>query len=167
MSTTARLLTPEKSTPEPILSFIEINYITESSAHISWDTDEPATTILKFGVNTITDSVTDTVFVYSHEVILSNLNHSTSYQIRAEAVDVDSLRGYGRDSSFTTEARMILWFPNVSVGVGDTVNVPIQLVGATNLAALQYALNFGSGAVEIVSLNEGSFLLKQRWICLL
>ncbi|MCB9357661.1 MAG: hypothetical protein H6505_03720 [Calditrichaeota bacterium] len=149
--------TPDKATPEPILSHLRIEEVTESTARITWETDEPATTILHFGAGTLADSITDSDMVMDHEVLLDELTSSTIYALRPEAVDSDGLRGIGPDSIFATAARLSLWIPATQISLGDTVNVPVHLESATDLAALQYSLEFTAGNIEIVGVSEGPF----------
>ncbi|RPH95980.1 hypothetical protein EHM69_02570 [candidate division KSB1 bacterium] len=154
---TGDFTTPVKSTPEPIISGLTVSSITETSARINWRTDEPATTILYYGVTTLSDSVTKDSFALQHEVILTDLIPSTSYRIRPEAVDSTNLRGFGRDSLFTTATRMTVSFPDTTIGIGDTVRLPIWITNAQDLAALRLGISFTSGTVEVVAVDEGPF----------
>lgn len=149
--------TPDKATPEPIISQFEILEVTETSARVTWQTDEPASTILYYGVGTATDSVKTTTPVMDHEIVLAGLLSSTIYAVRPEAVDEDGLRGVGRDSTFATAARLTVWLPNTQIILGDTAIVPIHLEAADNLAALQYSLVFEEGNIEVIGITEGPF----------
>lgn len=150
-------VTPDKATPEPIISQFAIQEITESSARITWQTDEPASTILYYGVGSISDSIRMTTPVMDHEIVLDNLTSSTIYALRPEAVDEDGLRGVGPDSMFATAARLTVWMPSMQIVIGDTAIVPIHLEAADNLAALQYSLTFAEGNIEVVGISEGPF----------
>ncbi len=150
-------LTPDKSTPEPIISLLEIQDIDEFGAKVTWQTDEPASTILYYGIGTATDSVTSSEQLMDHEVLLTGLTPSTIYALRPEAVDADGLRGIGPDSVFATAARLTLWTPNMQITLGDTVLVPINIEAASDLAALQYSVTFAEGNVEVVGITEGPF----------
>lgn len=149
--------TPDKVTPEPIITQLQIRDITESAARVTWQTDEPASTILHYGIGSTSDSMTTATPVMDHEVILTALNPSTIYALRPEAVDEDGLRGIGRDSTFATAARLTVWLPNVQIGLGDTVLVPVNVESASDLAALQYSIRFAEGNIEIVRITEGPF----------
>jgi hypothetical protein len=70
---------------------------------------------------------------------------------------VEGYRGAGRDTSFTTAMQLVLWTPDTSVALGDTILLPIWLSNAQDIAALQIALNFGTDHVQILELNEGPF----------
>ena len=157
--------TPIKATPEPFISNIEVNNITEDQAVVSWITDELASTILYYGEENFTDSVVISSFDFEHEVTLTGLNAGSDYSVRPEAVDLDGLRGIGDETPFTTATLLLLWFNDMSVAVGETSEVAIHLDGAVDLGALQYRLQFedtlngnsGNGAIKILDLRAGPF----------
>jgi len=149
--------TPDKATPEPILSQLRILEVTEASARVMWQTDEPASTILYYGVGTASDSITNSEMVMDHVVLLGGLSSSTLYALRPEAVDADGLRGVGPDSLFATAALLTLSIPPTQLSLGDTIVVPVTIEAASDLSALQYAIEFTAGNVEIVGISEGPF----------
>jgi len=160
--TTGDFATPAKATPEPIISGFEIVNVTESSATLHWLTDEPATTILYYGLSALTDSMVDDVLTLDHQVELAGLAPSTSYRLRAEAVDSTDLRGYGPDTTMATAPLMRMWFPDTTLGVGDTVRVPIYVEDVQDLAALRIAMTFLPGSVEVVAMDEGPFYAERN-----
>jgi hypothetical protein len=145
--------TPVKATPEPIITNFAVTGVTESQAILSWITDELATTILYYGKGAFTDSIVISGFDFEHEVTLTDLEYITNYSVRPEAIDLDGLRGVG------------MWFDDLSIAVGETSEVAIHLDGASDLAALQYKLQFedtlnihsANGAVSILDLRSGPF----------
>jgi hypothetical protein len=149
--------TPDKATPEPVILGLTIANVTESSARITWRTDEPATTILYYGRTSFADSIVNDTLHVEHEVILTNLISSSAYQLKPEAVDSTNLRGYGRDTSLVTLMRMTIYFPDTAVGLGDTVNLPIWIAGAQDVAALRFGFSFTAGSMELISIEEGPF----------
>ncbi len=154
---TGTFRTPIKATPEPMISGLEITDVTERTAHVSWRTDEPATTILYYGVGETSDSILSGTFTQEHAIDLAGLTPSSIYTVRPEAVDIDNLRGIGAEANFATEEIMILWFPDLTLALGDTGEVQVYLEGAEDLAALQYTLTFAEGHLEILSLEERAF----------
>jgi hypothetical protein len=161
--------TPLKATPEPIIMNLEISNITESQAVVRWITDELAITILYYGEQAATDSVVIAGYNFEHEVTLMDLNVETVYAVRPEAVDLDGLRGFGPDSSFSTAARLMVWFDDVTMALGETTDVAIHLEGAQDLGALQYRLQFedtvgahsANGAIHILDLRAGPFTASE------
>jgi hypothetical protein len=149
--------TPEKATPEPVITGVSISNITETSAQVTWRTDEPATSILYYGEISAGDSLIRDSLAFEHGFVLHDLHPSTNYHVRPEAVDSTNLRGYGRDTLFATAIQMALWFPDTVIALGDTVRVPIYLADAQDLAALRLAIHFTPGTVEVVAVEAGPF----------
>jgi len=149
--------TPAKATEAPIIFNLALSQINHESALATWETDEPASTILFYGMASPNDSLTNTAMTTLHEARLQSLLPSTSYWIRPEAVDVEGYRGVGRDTSFTTALQLVLWTPDTSITLGDTILLPIWLSNAQDIAALQFMLDFGTAHVQILELYEGPF----------
>lgn len=154
--------TPDKATPEPVIFGMVIDNLTETSARVSWETDEPATTVLRYGTAGLTESVLEEDLIFSHEVELDGLTPSTLYVLRPEAVDEDGFTGFGPDTSLTTAAMLMLWLPDTTLLTGDTIDVPVQLSDAQDLAVLQYMLKLSSGLVEIVDVLQGPFYYENE-----
>ncbi len=149
--------TPDKAAPEPVIVAFQMAHITESTARLSWRTDEPATTVLRYGDGTNFDSVVNDALSIEHRVTLRTLEPLRLYTVRAEGVDSSGLRGIGGDTTLTTGARMILSLPDTTLALGDTVRVPIVVDNAIDLAALRLTLDFTPGSLEILALDEGPF----------
>jgi hypothetical protein len=150
--------TPEKASPEPAIIALRLDHLTESSVRVSWRTDEPATTVLRFGTSAILDdSLTTDSLTIDHRILLYNLTPLSSYHLRAEGVDSSGLRGIGEDTTIVTAAPAVLAMPDTTVNVGDTIRFPITIAGAVDIAAMRVALTFSPGALEILTLDEGSF----------
>lgn len=70
----------EVDSEEPVLSSIILSNITSSSVTISWNTDEPATSYVEYGLTDNTDlSLSDTTLDISHSFTLTGLSASTTY----------------------------------------------------------------------------------------
>jgi hypothetical protein len=98
----------------PIVIFnVNSSDITYDSAIITWDTNVPSDTVLRYGTTTPTIEVTGSSGVISHSVSLSGLNSHTTYYYEVQST---SSEGYtiidnngGRYYTFTTENSL----PNV------------------------------------------------------
>jgi hypothetical protein len=159
---TGEFTTPDKAFPEPVISGFTIQSVTETSAQVSWRTDEPATTILYYGHASLTDSVVKDSFAVVHAVLLQNLQPSTSYLMKPAAVDTTDLYGFGRDTLLTTATRMTLWFPDTTVGMGDTIALPILIRDVQDLAALRFGFTFDPGSMEVLAVEAGPFYTNHR-----
>jgi peroxiredoxin len=84
---TTTLVTADK-TP-PTISGFNVSNITESSATITWTTDEPATSHVEYGKTETYGSTTrlDTKLAASHSATLTRLDSSTHYNFRVVSKD--------------------------------------------------------------------------------
>jgi len=95
-------------TTAPTISGLAVSSINNSSAVVSWTTNEPATSLVKYDVNAdqglypFSESSSD--LKTSHSVTLSNLGAVTSYYYQACSTDTDSNQTCVAENSFTTTA---------------------------------------------------------------
>ena len=157
-----QFITPPKASPEPIISDFKIENVTESTAHVTWLTDEPAIGILYYGIGSASDSLAATSLTEEHAFDLAQLAPSSTYRLRAEAVNAANLRGYGPDTSFATAMQLAVSFPDTVLAMGDTILLPLYVEDAENLAGLRIGIEFETGMVEVVSVDEGPFFTERR-----
>ena len=88
----------------PIISEVSASDITETSAVITWTTDEPATTQVEYGLTTGygSTSILDDTLVKNHSVSLSNLAIATTYHYRVKSVDAMGNEKVSGDYILTT-----------------------------------------------------------------
>ncbi|MEE9445163.1 MAG: fibronectin type III domain-containing protein, partial [Cocleimonas sp.] len=78
--------------------------VTDTTATITWTTDEPSTSVINYGESTpYTDTdASDTTLVTDHSVTLSGLTADTDYHFEIVSTDVSSNSGASADQLFTT-----------------------------------------------------------------
>ena len=88
----------------PTISNIRVINITENSADILWDTNEPATSRVEYGLTTSYGLSTATLaaLVTSHSVPLSGLLPNTLYHFRVSSADSSGNEAVSTDNTFTT-----------------------------------------------------------------
>lgn len=87
----------------PIFSNISVSSITESSAIISWQTDEPSTSQVSIsGPEYSTWTELDETLVTSHSVSLTDLDPNTNYEYLVMSCDVQENIDWSEFQSFTT-----------------------------------------------------------------
>jgi hypothetical protein len=90
-------------TTPPVISNVTATNIGDTSADITWDTDEAATSTVHYGTTTAYGS-TETVAGYttSHSVGLSGLSALTTYHYKVVSEDSSSNSSESGDNTFTT-----------------------------------------------------------------
>lgn len=90
-----------------IVSEVKIADITENSACIIWLTNKPATSQIEYGKNSsygVTTTLNDNL-VTTHSVILTSLEHNTTYNFRVRSRDATNNEGMSGDFTFATSKR--------------------------------------------------------------
>jgi len=108
--------TAAPDTTAPVLSGITASGITSGSAIITWSTNEPATSVVDYGLSTTygSSSALNTTPVTSHSRTLSNLTPSTTYHHRVRSVDGAGNAATSADFTFATPAAPDTTAPTIS-----------------------------------------------------
>jgi chitodextrinase len=95
---------PPPDTTAPTISNIVVSNITETSAVVSWLTDEPSNTQLSYGLNTNYElsEPTDNSYVTSHTVSIDGLNPATTYHVKLKSADSAGNEGISNDVTIVT-----------------------------------------------------------------
>ena len=95
-----------EDTSAPVISNVRAENVTGTSAEIAWDTDEPATSVVKYGTTSgsYTDTVSDGNLVTAHRVGLSGLSTSTTYYYVVESADASGNTATSDEYTFTTDS---------------------------------------------------------------
>ncbi|MDD5342579.1 MAG: fibronectin type III domain-containing protein [Patescibacteria group bacterium] len=88
----------------PVISNISSGTPGETSATITWDTNEAATSQVEYGPTTSYGSMTtlDADLVTAHSVAITGLTRDTDYHFRVKSKDASSIEAVSGDESFTT-----------------------------------------------------------------
>jgi hypothetical protein len=92
------------ATKTPKLTDIGITSVTDSSAVVTWTTDEPATSQVEYGTTNNYGSVTtlDNELVTNHSITINNLEPGTTYHFRAKSTNAS-----GNEASFDASKTII------------------------------------------------------------
>lgn len=133
---------PVDSTP-PAISDVTFSGITPTSATVTWNTDEPATSSADYGVTAAYGSSTaaDQALLASHSRTITGLQPFTTYHVRVKSADADGNEGVSADFTFRTELAPMSFAPAASYAAGGHSHG----VAAVNIT--------GSAAIDLVVAN--------------
>lgn len=99
------LETPQDTTA-PTITNVTSAQITQTSAMITWTTDEPSTSQVDFGLTTAygSSSALDTTQVSSHSISLAGLSAGTLYNYRVRSRDTAGNESVSTNQTFTTQS---------------------------------------------------------------
>ena len=88
----------------PLISAIQATGLTETTALITWETDQPSTSQVDYGLTSTYNIQTavDTLATTTHSVPIANLSKSSTYHFRARSRNQSSLESVSGDSTFLT-----------------------------------------------------------------
>ncbi len=142
--------------------------IARTRASVYWVTDEPATTLLDYGLTSVDENhVVDTELKRVHVLELDNLEPGATYVYQVGSVDAT---GNGptqsREESFATAqaAHLVLAAGHVAADRGQTFNLPIRLTENTgaDVYSLKFNLTFPAYLLEYLSASQVG-CLTQGW----
>ena len=88
----------------PVISNVQA-VVTDTTATISWTTDEPATSVVNYGLSAgYGSSESDPALVTSHSITLANLTPGVQYHFLVSSADASSNSAVDTDRTFTTNA---------------------------------------------------------------
>jgi len=94
--------TPTNDHTRPVISGLTVTNLGPYSATILWTTDEPADSVVEFGVASLTSAVTNSALVTQHSIRLSGLSANTPWQFRVKSADVSTNQTVSALAAFTT-----------------------------------------------------------------
>jgi hypothetical protein len=133
--------TAAPDTTAPVLSGITASGITSGSAIITWSTNEPATSVVDYGLSTAygSSSALNTTPVTSHSRTLSSLTPSTTYHYRVRSVDGAGNVATSLDDTFATPAAPDTAPPIISaVTAGAITSNSAEITWTTNEAGTSW-----------------------------
>jgi hypothetical protein len=88
----------------PVISGVNAVDITDSTARIVWTTDEPADSLVHYGLTTSYGSTaSSSSYVTSHSINLTGLSPATTYHYKVVSADPSSNTAESGDFTFTTQ----------------------------------------------------------------
>ncbi|MFH1620507.1 MAG: fibronectin type III domain-containing protein [Patescibacteria group bacterium] len=96
-------LPPAGDTTPPVISNVKVVNITDTSALVTWDTNELATSFVSYGMTTAYGSLSSSLgYVLSHAILLNGLTPNTLYHFFVSSSDGSGNIASSPDATFTT-----------------------------------------------------------------
>jgi beta-lactamase superfamily II metal-dependent hydrolase len=151
---------PPLDTTAPVISDVTVADITETTARITWTTDEPATSRVEYGktIDYWLRTCSDGTLVIDHSVSLSGLEPDTIYHFRVKSEDEAGNEAASGDNSFTTAQPTLdtLTVCFIDVGQGDSILIDfgdIEVLidgGDRSPGVVEYLNEYVNGALEVI-----------------
>jgi hypothetical protein len=125
-------------TTAPILSNVRVESITDATAIVKWETDEPATSVVNYGTSPGMLTLSETVagFTTAHSVPLSGLAANMTYYYEVVSEDQALNSSTSAEQNFTTPSPR--WTETTSADFSDGIPTNMEVIpigdGALRLA---------------------------------
>lgn len=127
LDTTSITATTGTDTASPVISNIALSNVTQTSAKITWTTDEPAKYRIDYGTTaSYGQTASGTALNTSHNVTLSSLVANTTYHYRIIATDSKNNSSDSGDRLLVTDAPLSLYFTASQFSVTPGQNVTLS-----------------------------------------
>jgi len=133
--------TTTPDTTPPTIENVASSAITSNSATITWDTDEIADSLVKYGTTSgnYTDNKYDSAYVTSHSIGLTDLVENTTYYYVVKSTDPSNNSSESSEYSFTTQeaGATVMHVANIdmflqTLGVNTTAMAEVTIFDAGN-----------------------------------
>ena len=130
----------------PVISNIQTTGVLDTTATITWDTDEPATRVVDYGTTSgsLDQQATVGGLGTSHSVPLLSLLSSTTYYFEVTSEDASTNSATSAEQSFVTSAP--LWHETTDTDFGDGTLTGVEVSGTGTDACIR--LDTASGFVD-------------------
>lgn len=147
-TTTTTTSTSTTTLPQPTISNITVSAISNTSAIISWTTDQSSDSLVEYGTNT---SYGFTAFnstpALNHTVYLTPLNPKTIYHFRANSTNTETNKSTASsDYNFTTASTV---FRKINATANQTTNITVS--DANLSIAIVTSANITDGNITVTS----------------
>ena len=149
----------------PVISDIQTT-VTDTTAIITWNTNEAADSAVSFGLNDSYGSITDSAdHVTSHSIELTNLLPATSYHFEVSSADPSANITSSSDQTFTTNAVIDITPPvinNIQATVTDTTATITWTTDENADSSVNYGVNdsYGLNTNNVALSTSHSLLLN-------
>lgn len=163
---------PSPDTTPPIISNVLTSAIGQTTAIVTWQTNEASDSTVEYGINTAYGStVTDAAMTTTHSLTLTGLSSATTYHLRVISKDAVANSATSADFTFTTTAPPVVPPPpdttppvisNVAAGsLGqNTATITWQTNEAAD-SAIEYGIStaYGSSLTDAILAASHNFTL--------
>ena len=146
-------------TTPPVISNISAISITKGSAAITWETDEPSDSLVKYGTEpgNYAEFVYNASYVTYHSVSITNLTPNTTYYFVVNSTDQSNNSAQSIEHNFTTFAEIIISIGDARALYGENVTIPILMSNITNVGIADISLSYNQSVVHVISVTDSDF----------
>jgi hypothetical protein len=146
-------------TTPPVITNISVISITKDSVTITWETDEPSDSLVKYG--TQSGNYTETAYnasdVIHHSIIFTELTINTTYYYVVNSTDPSNNSAQSVEQSFKTFDEITIRIGDADAPVGENVTTSIIISNIINVGTADIILTYNQLVVHVIAVNGSDF----------
>jgi len=143
----------------PVITNISIISITKNSATITWDTDEPSDSLVKYGTESgnYTESDFNGSEVIYHSIVLSELTKNTTYYYVVNSTDASNNSAQSVEQTFKTFDEILISIGDAEALIGKNVTTSIIISNIINVGTADISLVYNQSVVHVTAVDSSDF----------
>ena len=143
----------------PVITNISVISITKDSATITWETDEPSDSLVKYG--TESGNYTETAYnasgVIYHSIVLTGLTKNTTYYYVVNSTDTSNNSAQSVENSFKTFDEITISIGDADALIGENVTTSIIISNIINVGTADITFTYNQSVVHVTAVNSSDF----------
>jgi len=143
----------------PVITNISAIPTAKDSAIITWETDEPSDSMLKYGTEpgNYTKIVYNASLVTYHCISIADLISNTTYYYVVNSTDASNNSAQSSERAFKTFADIVISIGDASAVSGENVTTSIIISDITNVGTADIFLSYNRSVVHVIAVNNSDF----------
>ena len=146
-------------TTSPVITNTNATAITKDSATITWATDEPSDSHVRYGTSpgNYSQTVSSAEGTMHHSIDLAGLSLDTTYYYVVNSTDPSGNSAQSIEQNFKTFPEIIVRIGDAVAMTGENVTTSIVITNITNLGTADITLTYNQSVVHVIAVNESDF----------
>ena len=143
----------------PVITNISAISITKDSATITWETDEPSDSLVKYGTQpgNYTETAYNASDVIYHSIVLTGLTKNTTYYYIVNSTDPSNNSAQSVEYAFKTFDEITISIGDADALIGENVTTSIIISNIINVGTVDITLTYNQSVVHVTAVNSSDF----------
>lgn len=153
-------------TTPPVIANISVLSITKDSATITWETDEPSDSLVKYGIQSgnYTETAYNASNVIYHSIVLTGLTKNTTHYYVVNSTDPSNNSAQSIEYSFKTFDEISISIGDADALIGENVTTSIIISNIINVGTADISLTYNQLVVHVTAVESSDFDLMDATI---
>lgn len=143
----------------PVITNISVTSLTKDTATITWETDEPSDSMVKYGTDSgnYTETAYNASDVIYHSIVLTGLTKNTTHYYVVNSTDPSNNSAQSVEQTFKTFDEITISIGDVDALLGENVTTAILITNIINVGTADIALTYNQSVVHVTAIDSSDF----------